>query len=268
MQFLKRLKPMVSPVQNSAANTIYVDSDTNEVKVGTAASGTTERVLLDTTVATSTNLQVRALGVGTSETDNGEITSAGSMQCGSHFTFTADGAALSWINETVLSSPADGILLASNYAGTGFTRLILGTNNASGVAWGKSGDTIQALLGDASALTNIQATSYGGGTTAGTTITNDSQAVANDAAIFLGASPLGMLFIANSTDGYQAIFELQAGANATAEISDPHTIYSVTKDAAGSINVYYDAAGASGAGYYLQNKRGGSRTIRLVLLGA
>lgn len=47
MQYLKRLKPMVSPVQNSAANTIYVDSDTNEIKVGSGASGTTERVLVD-----------------------------------------------------------------------------------------------------------------------------------------------------------------------------------------------------------------------------
>jgi len=53
MQFLKRLKPMVSPVQNSAANTIYVDSDTEEVKVGTGASGTSERVLLSS-IPTST----------------------------------------------------------------------------------------------------------------------------------------------------------------------------------------------------------------------
>lgn len=45
MQFLKRLKPMTLPQQNSTANTIYVDSDTEEVKVGTGASGSTERVL-------------------------------------------------------------------------------------------------------------------------------------------------------------------------------------------------------------------------------
>lgn len=46
MQFLKRLKPMVSPVQNSAANTIYVDSDNELIKVGTGASGTAERSVL------------------------------------------------------------------------------------------------------------------------------------------------------------------------------------------------------------------------------
>lgn len=45
MQYLKRLTPSVAPVQNSVANTIYVDKDTEEVKVGTGASGSAERVL-------------------------------------------------------------------------------------------------------------------------------------------------------------------------------------------------------------------------------
>lgn len=47
MQYLKRLKPSILALQNSTANTIYVDSDTNEIKVGSGASGTTERVLVD-----------------------------------------------------------------------------------------------------------------------------------------------------------------------------------------------------------------------------
>lgn len=47
MQYLKRLKPQVLPLQNSSANTIYVDSDDETIKVGTGASGSTERTLID-----------------------------------------------------------------------------------------------------------------------------------------------------------------------------------------------------------------------------
>ncbi len=45
-------------------------------------------------------------------------------------------------------APADGVLLHANNAGTGFTRLILGTNDASGVAWAKSGTQLHAVTGN------------------------------------------------------------------------------------------------------------------------
>lgn len=48
MNTIKRLKPMTLPLQSPAANTIYVDSDDNTIKVGTGASGSTERQLVDT----------------------------------------------------------------------------------------------------------------------------------------------------------------------------------------------------------------------------
>lgn len=63
MQFLKRLKPMVLPQQNSTANTIYVDSDTEEVKVGSGASGSTERSVL-TTGSETNSLGPRFVALG------------------------------------------------------------------------------------------------------------------------------------------------------------------------------------------------------------
>src|SRR5690348_14206404 len=45
MDHIKRLSPSVVPLQSSVANTIYVDKDDETIKVGTGASGTSERIL-------------------------------------------------------------------------------------------------------------------------------------------------------------------------------------------------------------------------------
>lgn len=50
---------------------------------------------------------------------------------------------------------ADGIGLLSNNAETGWSRLIFGTNDTSGVALNKSGTTLELMLGDTSAKTNL-----------------------------------------------------------------------------------------------------------------
>lgn len=44
-----------------------------------------------------------------------------------------------WLNKSWFYSGTDGIIVAANNAGTGFTRLILGTNDTSGFSWVKDG---------------------------------------------------------------------------------------------------------------------------------
>lgn len=95
-----------------------------------------------------------------------------------------------------------------------------------------------------------------------TTLSAEGISVAVDGTINLGAAPKGMILVSVAEDNDSAIYALRGGATPT-EVSDPSGIFTNTKDSATSINIYYDTDG-----YYLQNKRGGSRTVRLVLIGA
>lgn len=175
---------------------------------------------------------------------------------------------------------SDGVMMLYNNAGTGFTRLILGTNDASGIAIGKSSTTFQFVLGNDSGYAPVQAssiaamnggmtvtTNYSSALTTGTLVTNDAQSVLTATAIFLGANTIAGMFVVQDNASVNAIFSLNGSNNSTSEVADPLANFSVTKDTAGSINVYYDAAGASGAGYYLQNTRGSTRSIRMVRIG-
>lgn len=85
--------------------------------------------------------------------------------------------------------------------------------------------------------------------------------LANNGVQFLGTSIRG--FIDVGTDDWEGgRFWMKGPANATVKISDSSGgMYTITKGTAASLNCYYDAAGPSGAGYYLQNTRGGSRDV-------
>lgn len=63
-----------------------------------------------------------------------------------NLTHAAAGATL-WNGRSQIFSPADGVIQVLNAAATGFTRLILGTNNTSGVALKKDGVGIQLADG-------------------------------------------------------------------------------------------------------------------------
>jgi hypothetical protein len=94
--------------------------------------------------------------------------------------------------------------------------------------------------------------------------------VANDGAYFLGAAANveGLLLVLNDDDNALAEYWVRGTSNETA--IGPYTVYwDVTKDTGAKTNVYYDAVGdgTHGAGYYLQNKRGGERTYKCFLLG-
>lgn len=88
--------------------------------------------------------------------------------------------------------------------------------------------------------------------------------VANGVSQFLGATLLGQLIVTASGD--TASCQYGVGGNSVQEHYDHGGVFTATKDNASTINVFYDAAGASGAGYYLQNNRS-TQNFRLMLVG-
>lgn len=66
------------------------------------------------------------------------------------------GAVVSWSGRANIQSPADGVLLASNAAGSGFTRLVFGTNDASGAALKKNGAGFDVIDGNDGNFTSMR----------------------------------------------------------------------------------------------------------------
>lgn len=102
----------------------------------------------------------------------------------------------------------------------------------------------------------------------GTTLSTEGNSYATGTIVFLGTAPIGQLTVVNVENGGYGVFALRGAVNAAVEMADSLGAFSITKDTPTSVNVYYDAAGASGAGYYLQQNVGATRTLRIVLIGA
>lgn len=68
----------------------------------------------------------------------------------SNMTISGGAGAALWTNRLQLFTPSDGVAVISNWAGTGMTRLTLGTVDASGISITKNGTTVEAKLGDGS----------------------------------------------------------------------------------------------------------------------
>jgi hypothetical protein len=156
MQFIKRLKPMTPAQQNPNANTIYVDTDDETIKVGTGASGSTERQLLTTGSETnSLTLRVSALGVGIAAGAAGTIISSGSItgvgfvtSATSIYAFTSRGA---------LRANADGVFQLEDTAGTSFGRLQFGGSTSSYPSIKRNTTELDFRLADDSGYVNINA---------------------------------------------------------------------------------------------------------------
>jgi len=96
----------------------------------------------------------------------------------------------------------------------------------------------------------------------GTPVVFNEFTLANNAAqqIFASPIPAGLLVVSEfAVDGN--IFIGWSNAAITGELADPGTMYSVTAGTASSVNIY-----VSGGLLTLENKRGGSRSFRCVLL--
>lgn len=266
--------------------------DTNEAYIGTrggADSGGT---------GTKRNLIIEGanvlIGVGSTPTRIWQFASSGHLLAVSDNTYDIGASAANrprliytaaggLLNDIAVASTAgavnarlltvsNGIVRLTRDDTNDFSRLILGTNDSSGVAIKKNGTTLQVRLGNDSgdaSLTAAQVYSsvaFNSALTTGTLLTNDSQSVADNGVILVApASAIATLFVVNDEDAMTGQFRLRGG-NPTAVVDGP-TYFSATKDNATTVNVYYDASGPSGAGYYLQNKRGASRTIRLIRIG-
>lgn len=89
--------------------------------------------------------------------------------------------------------------------------------------------------------------------------------VAVDGVISLGTTLEGFLFVVADEENAGAIIHFRGGGQATDEVSDPAGIFSVTKDTASSINLYWDAGNAR---YELQNKRASTITVHMLAPGA
>jgi len=83
--------------------------------------------------------------------------------------------------------------------------------------------------------------------------------LADAATRVISTSPYGFVFIICTSEVSVAIF---GATGATAEISDPSNLYTVTKNTASSHNVYVESGSL-----ILQNKRGGNRTYYVFHLG-
>lgn len=116
----------------------------------------------------------------------GPITTTGRVNASSTNTYLDDSGGLQVLaanylafqSRALFTSPADGVMCVSNNAQTGFTRLILGTNNATtnGISLGLSGGGFVAKTGDGSAFVPFQAstlTSVGLLTAASVNISSD-----------------------------------------------------------------------------------------------
>lgn len=87
-------------------------------------------------------------------------------------------------------------------------------------------------------------------------------ALAANAVYTFAAKPGGIVIILDGSSGHYGMFTARAGGNATTEVAESGSNFSVTKDNAGTINFYFDTSA-----YYIQNKHGSSRTLSVLLLG-
>lgn len=74
--------------------------------------------------------------------------------------FGASGNNIGWASRSLMSSPSDGVMLFANNASNGFTRLIFGTNDTSGIAWKKNATAFEARLGDDSGYANVTGNTF------------------------------------------------------------------------------------------------------------
>ena len=94
-------------------------------------------------------------------------------------------------------------------------------------------------------------------------MTSAAVTIANDGVVVL-RNAVGVLIISDNTGGTVGIFTLRGGGGNAFEVFDGSTIYTPTKDNAGTFNVYWDATDTR---YELQNKRGLTRSVVLTWLG-
>jgi len=147
------------------------------------------------------------------------------------------GAPIVWTSRLNMVAPADGLLRLSNNAGTDFTRLILGTNDASGVAIKKSGVGILLRLGDDSAYCTLSAGNvHAQGTLNSEGILHVANAVATPAG---GSTAIRLVF------GTTAGFGIYVGSGAPTVSAAQGSIYLRSNGSSTSTRCYVNTDGGT-----------------------
>jgi hypothetical protein len=98
-------------------------------------------------------------------------------------------------------------------------------------------------------------------TTLGPSFIGETHSLADNAAVAILAYN-SQIFVSSSGGG-TAQFVSHGASAATTELNDWGTVFSNTKDNAGTTNIYFDTAD-----YYLQNKTGGLLTYKVTIIGS
>jgi hypothetical protein len=102
----------------------------------------------------------------------------------------------------------------------------------------------------------------------GPKLTSENVSFADTDIVFIGVrATVGKLDLVYNEVGAVASFILRGTVNSAVVMSDVVGVFSAVKNTAARINVYYDAAGASGEGYYVQNLRGSTINLKMYLFG-
>lgn len=197
-------------------------------------------------------------------------------------TYAVDAAgALTWAGRSQIKSAADGNVQLGDNAGTAFGLLQFGGTSTSYPALKRSSAALYARLADDSAYADFEGsnlTARSGtvklGASAISSLVLDAQSVGRltgagqsvaDAAIIdvsVDTAMSGLLVVTNVTDGTVGVFVMRG--TAVTELSDPGSVFTITKDSASSVNVYYDGATTR---MKLQNLLGATKTFSLQFLG-
>lgn len=188
------------------------------------------------------------------------------------------GGAIYWASRAVMSSPADGIVQFVNVAGTGATRFIIGTNDATtnGVAIANQGGFVTMQKGDGSTYTGLLTNNrniIAGGSSAGSVgcsekVVKTYSAIANNVATAtatvtipnaahaatvrvtivgsLGAGGAIGAYEATGTISYDIAVARTAGVNAVGTFSAAYG--SATTNVAGGATITITASGSSVSG--------------------
>lgn len=125
---------------------------------GTGVGGA---IVFQVATAGSTGTAQNALGTALTINSDKSVTAVSSVAVGGNLTattgvFTGNASLLGSVGRGYFSYPSDGVLTATNTAGTDFGRLQLGGTTASFPALKRSTTAVQARLADDSAFTTLQ----------------------------------------------------------------------------------------------------------------
>jgi hypothetical protein len=89
--------------------------------------------------------------------------------------------------------------------------------------------------------------------------------VANNGVAVLGDAGMTGLLIVTTSDGTVGMFQVMGAGETVKELSDVDTVFTVSAASPASTNVYWSAGNSQ---YELENKNGGSRNYKLMLVGS